>query len=125
MQAEPTAGSNPPFAKKENQHTTHHQHTTNITPPSHHHQHTTQHNTVTTLSHHHQVLSEIVKEANCGTAATMRMDDNITAFEDCLGGCERILKTPIPLSYTRCVRCAVLCCAVLCLGLQSGLDWDP
>jgi putative membrane protein len=48
-----------------------------------------------------QVLSEIVKEANCGTAPTMRMDDNLTAFEDCLGGCERILKTPIPLSYTR------------------------
>jgi hypothetical protein len=49
----------------------------------------------------HQVMSQIVKEANCGTAPTMRMDDNITAFEDCLGGCERILKTPVPLSYTR------------------------
>ena len=48
-----------------------------------------------------QVLSELVKEANCGTAATMRMDDNLTSFEDCLGGCERILKTPVPLSYTR------------------------
>jgi|LauGreDrversion2_5_1035112.scaffolds.fasta_scaffold89906_2 predicted membrane chloride channel (bestrophin family) len=29
------------------------------------------------------------------------MDLNITAFEDVLGGCERIYKTPIPLSYTR------------------------
>jgi putative membrane protein len=45
-------------------------------------------------------MSQIVKESNCGTAPTMRMDDNITAFEDCLGGCERILKTPVPLSYT-------------------------
>ena len=48
-----------------------------------------------------QVLSEIVKEARAGAAPTMRMDDNITTFEDCLGGCERILKTPVPLSYTR------------------------
>lgn len=29
------------------------------------------------------------------------MDLNLTAFEDVLGGCERIYKTPIPLSYTR------------------------
>ena len=29
------------------------------------------------------------------------LQENITAFEDCLGGCERILRTPIPLLYTR------------------------
>ena len=44
-----------------------------------------------------QVLSECIKQSECGTAATIRMDDNLTAFEDCLGGCERILKTPIPV----------------------------
>ncbi|KAI8466344.1 MAG: Bestrophin, RFP-TM, chloride channel-domain-containing protein [Monoraphidium minutum] len=48
-----------------------------------------------------QVLAQIIKSSDAGTAATIRMDDNLTAFEDCLGGCERILKTPIPLSYTR------------------------
>jgi predicted membrane chloride channel (bestrophin family) len=48
-----------------------------------------------------QVLAQLIKEADCGTAATARMDDNLTAFEDVLGGCERILKTPVPLSYTR------------------------
>lgn len=31
----------------------------------------------------------------------MAMDMNLTAFEDVLGGCERIYKTPIPVSYTR------------------------
>ena len=31
----------------------------------------------------------------------MSMDVNLTAFEDVLGGCERIYKTPIPVSYTR------------------------
>ncbi|KAI3424164.1 hypothetical protein D9Q98_009523 [Chlorella vulgaris] len=30
-----------------------------------------------------------------------RMDENLTAMEDILGTCERILKAPIPLSYTR------------------------
>ncbi|KAI8476730.1 MAG: Bestrophin, RFP-TM, chloride channel-domain-containing protein [Monoraphidium minutum] len=48
-----------------------------------------------------QVLSQVIKESGASTAATIKMDDNLTAFEDCLGGCERILKTPVPLSYTR------------------------
>lgn len=29
------------------------------------------------------------------------MDANLTAMEDVVGGCERLLRTPIPLSYTR------------------------
>ena len=29
------------------------------------------------------------------------MDRNLTAFEEVLGGCERIYNSPIPLSYTR------------------------
>jgi Bestrophin, RFP-TM, chloride channel len=32
-----------------------------------------------------------------------RMDENLTYFADVVGACERILKTPIPLSYTRYV----------------------
>ncbi|KIY98116.1 hypothetical protein MNEG_9845 [Monoraphidium neglectum] len=48
-----------------------------------------------------QVLSQIISSANLSVAATIRMDQNLTSFADCLGGCERILRTPIPLSYTR------------------------
>jgi hypothetical protein len=48
-----------------------------------------------------QVLSMIVKTSQVEKTEAMRMDENLTAFEDCLGTCERILKTPIPLSYTR------------------------
>ena len=33
---------------------------------------------------------------------------NLTAFADSVGACERVLKTPIPLSYTRCMLCCVL-----------------
>ncbi len=31
----------------------------------------------------------------------MRMDDNLTYFADAMGSMERILRTPIPLSYSR------------------------
>ena len=48
-----------------------------------------------------QVLSTIVGRAALAPPLAQRMDENLTAFEDCLGTCERILKTPIPLSYTR------------------------
>ncbi|GAB4817593.1 hypothetical protein N2152v2_004639 [Parachlorella kessleri] len=48
-----------------------------------------------------QVLAQIVKTGKAGVGPTLRMEDNITNFEDCLGGCERILRTPVPLYYAR------------------------
>lgn len=62
-----------------------------------------------------QVLTAVLKEAQLPTAApnnrastavvpagaAYRMDENLTVFADVTGGCERILRTPIPLSYTR------------------------
>ncbi|GAB4816315.1 hypothetical protein N2152v2_003361 [Parachlorella kessleri] len=48
-----------------------------------------------------QVLAQLVKTSQVSEMEALRMDENITLFEDCLGTCERILKTPIPLSYTR------------------------
>lgn len=48
-----------------------------------------------------QVLSQISGAASLDTPAAIRMDENITQFEDMLGTCERILRTPIPLAYTR------------------------
>ncbi len=53
------------------------------------------------LRGHPQVLSRLVATAKLASAAAIEMERNLTAFEDCLGTCERILKTPIPLSYTR------------------------
>ena len=41
------------------------------------------------------------QEADVPDAARVRMDENLTSFADSLGACERILKTPIPLTYTR------------------------
>eukprot|EP00667_Euglena_gracilis_P002353 EG_transcript_2357 len=46
-------------------------------------------------------MTEIVKAAKLEGAALYCLDQNITQLADVLGGCERILRTPIPLSYTR------------------------
>ncbi|KAI3427099.1 hypothetical protein D9Q98_007038 [Chlorella vulgaris] len=48
-----------------------------------------------------QVMAEVVRVARPNELCRMRMDDNLTFFEDAMGSCERILRTPIPLSYTR------------------------
>ncbi len=47
------------------------------------------------------MMSEIVKRTNLTPVQRFRMDENITTFSDFLGASERILRTPIPLSYTR------------------------
>lgn len=48
-----------------------------------------------------RVLSEVVAQAEISQLERLRMDENLTFFADAVGACERILKTPIPLSYTR------------------------
>ena len=47
------------------------------------------------------MLSETIRAARPSELFRMRMDDNLTFFEDAMGSMERILRTPIPLSYTR------------------------
>ena len=47
------------------------------------------------------MLSELVYASTSSEGHMMCMDQNLTAFADCLGTCERLVKTPIPLSYTR------------------------
>lgn len=47
------------------------------------------------------VLTMIHSKAGLGLAEKESLDFNLTSFSDCIGGCERILRTPIPLSYTR------------------------
>ena len=54
-----------------------------------------------------QVLSELVANSSIISPERFRMDQNLTFFADALGACERILKTPIPLSYTRCLTTLV------------------
>lgn len=49
------------------------------------------------------VLSQIIHDVDMNPVFQVQMSQNLTAFQDILGGCERLLRAPIPLSYTRWV----------------------
>jgi hypothetical protein len=86
------------------------------------------------------VLSELAAEAPVNEVQRIRLDENLTYFQQCVGECERLLRTPIPLSYTRhtsrfmvsqCARVGATCCCVLgwdfgsWWGLRAGLHLRP
>lgn len=48
-----------------------------------------------------QMLGVCVKQSHASAIEKLRIDDSISALQDIMGGCERIFRTPIPLSYTR------------------------
>ena len=56
-----------------------------------------------------QVISQLIQGADISEFQKLMMYGNVTTFHDVLGGCERILRTPIPVAYTRhTVRCVML-----------------
>lgn len=72
-----------------------------------------------------RVMSELVYRADLHPMLNTEMSDNITFFEDVLGKCERILKTPIPLSYTRHTsRFLFLWLTVLPFALYKDCGWS-
>ncbi|OAE19416.1 hypothetical protein AXG93_4273s1100 [Marchantia polymorpha subsp. ruderalis] len=71
-----------------------------------------------------QVMSEIIHSCSITEMQLTRMDVNMTQFADNLGACERIFKTPIPLSYTRLTsRFLVLWHIALPLALWDHCQW--
>jgi len=48
-----------------------------------------------------QVMCEAVARSDLSDIQKQTMDHNLTTFADVVGACERILRTPIPLAYTR------------------------
>ncbi len=48
-----------------------------------------------------QVLSHIIAAGAPDAHTAHRLDEDLKFLEDTIGGCERIYRTPIPLSYTR------------------------
>eukprot|EP00892_Ulva_mutabilis_P011484 jgi/Ulvmu1/8708/UM047_0048.1 len=48
-----------------------------------------------------QVMSHIIEDVDMPMAARLQLQRELTVFEDILGGSERLLRTPIPVSYTR------------------------
>ena len=72
-----------------------------------------------------EVLSELLRMAKLPPPYHACVDNNLTQFNDIVGGCERILRTPIPLSYTRHTsRFMILWLACLPFGLWPRLKWD-
>lgn len=72
-----------------------------------------------------QMLSLVVREISssnpaCGPTIS-NMDLNVTALEDVTGTCERILRAPIPLSYTRHTSRFM----IIWLSMLPFALWDP
>ncbi|DBA73418.1 hypothetical protein WJX77_011203 [Trebouxia sp. C0004] len=71
-----------------------------------------------------QILSGLVESSCIVSPERFRMDQNITFFMDAQGSCERILKTPIPLSYTRHTsRFLVIWLGLMPLTLWKSCRW--
>ncbi len=76
-----------------------------------------------------QVLSTTVRELadvmpSKDNILIPNMDMNLTAFEEVAGTCERILKTPIPLAYTRHTsRFMIIWLSALPFALWEHLHW--
>lgn len=47
------------------------------------------------------MISDAIRKAKLDTIDEMKLDEDLSKFSDFYGMCERIFKTPIPLSYTR------------------------
>ncbi|KAG2430648.1 hypothetical protein HYH02_013646 [Chlamydomonas schloesseri] len=71
------------------------------------------------------VLSELTRQLSITQFQALQMQENCTFFYDALGGCERLLRTPIPVSYTRhTARFLTLWLAILPLGLWERYHWS-
>jgi len=70
------------------------------------------------------VLTELAARAPLLDAHRIRLDENLTFFEDAVGACERLLKTPIPISYTRHTsRFMFIWLTALPLALWPACGW--
>lgn len=59
------------------------------------------------------VLTQVVDNLPTSDARKQAMDASLTCFHQAVGSCERMVKTPIPRSYTRWVLTHPPCCLSL------------
>eukprot|EP00884_Botryococcus_braunii_P014354 jgi/Botrbrau1/2291/Bobra.101_2s0114.1 len=70
------------------------------------------------------MMSELVYRAGLDPVQMLMIDQNLTFMADSIGSCERILKTPIPLSYTRHTsRFLIVFLVFLPLQLWDSCKW--
>lgn len=64
------------------------------------------------------------EQGNIDSIQQSRFDENLDRLSDVLGGCERILSTPIPYSYQVLLhRTVYIYCLLLPFGLVDSLSW--
>lgn len=64
------------------------------------------------------------EQGNIDSIQQARFDENLDRLSDILGGCERILSTPIPYSYQVLLhRTVYIYCLLLPFGLVDSLSW--
>jgi ion channel-forming bestrophin family protein len=69
-------------------------------------------------------MSEVITAMHVHPQLTVDMMGNLTTFHDILGGCERLIRTPIPLHYTRFTsRFLLLWLAILPMGMWDVIGW--
>jgi predicted membrane chloride channel (bestrophin family) len=68
------------------------------------------------------VMSTVLRRARIDSIQRSLLDQQLGELINVLGGCERIIKTPIPAAYSRCVRLArsVRCAAAVYLNSRRS-----
>eukprot|EP00667_Euglena_gracilis_P013238 EG_transcript_13646 len=68
-----------------------------------------------------QCVSRVIQQAGITGPQLLLMDKNLTSLADVTGGCERILRTPIPLTYSRMTTRFVMTWLFI---LPLALSWE-
>ena len=71
-----------------------------------------------------QLLGELILAISANEAQLTMLEQNIVALSDAVGACETLLKTPIPLSYTRhtsrYARSVTVACNCNCITTKTN-----
>ncbi len=67
---------------------------------------------------------QLHREGKLGDTMLLALDGNVTALLDNLGGCERIVKTPVPFAYAHHIKTFVLLfCFTVPFAMVDALRW--
>lgn len=70
------------------------------------------------------MLSHAVTNSGLNEFGVTRLQDHLANLSQSLSACDRILNTPIPLSYTRLVYHSEVCAGSLLCALQQSVLQD-
>jgi putative membrane protein len=69
-------------------------------------------------------VADLHRNGKIGDTMLLALDGNITALVDCLGGCERIARTPVPFAYAHHIKTFVLLfCFTVPFAMVDALKW--